>query len=137
MSQTNYTPQRYKVLENVQAADNYGTPILAADFKTVIIDLEQSALNGDLVVYVSDQYFAPDVSQAQGPDNDYHEVGYTDSRDTVYYTAGLNYNPATSTPGGNGRFNLETTGARWVIACILDRASGIVQKLSVTLFNNQ
>lgn len=137
MSLFNYTRQRYYVLEDASDAQNYGIPELASDFKTVIIDLDQNALNGNLRVFVSDQYDAPDVSQPSTATNDYHEVGYSDTRDEVYYAVGLPYNPTTSTPGGNGRFNLETTGARWVIACVLDRVAGKVQKLAVTLFDNQ
>lgn len=138
MSQHNYTRQRYYALENVsEGSDLFGKCFLAADFKTVIIDLEQDALDGDLVVYVSDQYDEPDVTLPAGADNDYHAVGYSDSRNGVYFSATNPYNPSTATPGGDGRFNLETTGARWVIACILNRTTGTVQKLAVSLFDNQ
>ncbi len=137
MSLFNYTRQRYYTIENSTEANSYGEPILASDFKTVIIDLEQDALAGQLVVYVSDQYDAPDVTQAAGPDNDYHAVGYSDSRNGVYFSAPNPYNPATASPGGDGRFNLETTGARWVIACILNRTLGTTQKLAVSLYDNQ
>ncbi len=137
MSIFNYTRQRYYALEDASEAANIGLPILAADFKTVIIDLFQDSLDGDLIVYVSDQYEAPDVSLAAGPDNDYHQVGYSDTRNGVNYSADFPYNPASSDPGGDGRFNVETTGARWIIACILNVASGTVQKLAVNLYDNQ
>jgi hypothetical protein len=137
MSQTNYTPQRYIVLDDAKGPDNIGTPILAADFKTAIVDIEQTLANGTLVVYVSDQYYAPDVSQPAGPDNDYHAVGYSDTRQGVFYSAASPYNPAVSTPGGDGRFNIETTGARWIIPCFLDLSIGTVDKLTLNLYDNQ
>lgn len=137
MSLQNYTRQRYYALENASDANSYGNVVLGADFKTVIIDLEQNALDGDLVVFVSDQYDEPDVTLPAGPNNDYHAVGYTDSRNGVYFGASNPYNPASASPGGDGRFNLETTGARWIIACVLNRVSGTVEKLAVSLFDNQ
>ncbi len=138
MSLLNYTRQRYYALENVDSgSDLLGKAIFSPDFKTIIVDLEQDALDGDLVVYVSDQYDEPDVSQPEGPNNDYHAVGYTDTESGVFFAVGFPYNPSSSTPGGNRRFNVESTGARWVIPCIFNRTTGTVQKLSVALYDNQ
>src|ERR1035437_5267512 len=112
MSLLNYTRQRYSALEGVSHTNNYGKAILASDFKTIIVDLEQNALDGFLVIYVSEQYDAPDVTLPSGVNNDYHDVDYTDTRNGLVFGLGNEYNPASSTPGGNGRFNVETTGAR-------------------------
>lgn len=138
MSIFNYTRQRYVVLQNASAATNLGEPILSADFKTALLDLQASAtLDGELVVAVSDQYEAPDVTQPFGPDNEFFEVGYSDTRNQVYYSSASRYNPASSVPGGSGQFNVENTGYRWIIAGVINRVAGTVDKLSVNLYDNQ
>lgn len=137
MSLYNYTRQRYDVLTSAPASSNYGNPILAADFKTILVDLDQAELDGELAVFVSDDYDAPDVSASFGPDNEFYEVAYSDTRNGVEYNGSNRYNPSSSTPGGNAQFNVQTTGARWVIACILNKVSGELIKLSVNLYDNQ
>lgn len=134
MSQFNYTPQTYVVIENADAADNIGDVILASDFKTRIIDLIPDLLDGDLVVYESDQYEAPDVSQPVSATNYYFPVPVTDMSTSITYFPTAPFNPA---GGAGGRFNVETTGSRWIIACILNRVSGTVEKVVLTLYDNQ
>lgn len=142
MSQYNYTRQKYNVLENASAASNVGTPILASDFKTVFLDLLSAAgatVDGDLVVYASDDYDAPDVGAPLTPTNTFFELAYSDTRNGITYgpTTLTYYNPSSSTPGGDARFNVESQGARWIIACVTNVVSGTVNVLSVTLYDNQ
>lgn len=135
MSLYNYTPQSYVVLENASDADNFGECKLASDFKTRILDLiSQGGLDGDLVVYESDRYEAPDVTQPVTPDNYYFAVPVTDMSTLITYFPTAPFNPG---GGTGGRFNVETTGSRWIIPCILNRASGTVDKLTLTLYDNQ
>ncbi len=138
MSLYNYTRQRYNVLENASAPSNFGKCILASDFKTILVDLDQTGLDGELHIFVADQYEPVDVSLPFDKDtNEYYEVSYKDTRNGVLYSPAVPYNPSSSSPGGDAQFNVETTGTRWVIPCILNLAGGVVDKLSVNLYDNQ
>lgn len=136
MSITNYAPQRYTVLENVSAADNYGSEVQAGDFKTRIVELVAgTGLDGELVVYESNQELPPDITLAASADNSYYPVGYTKTDDQSYLDVD---NPFT--PGGTAGtyvFNVETTGSVWIFAAILNRTAGMVEKVTINLFDNQ
>lgn len=135
MSIYNYGAQKYPQLQNASAADNYGDAILASDFKTRMLDLEcNSSLDGDLVVFESNQYLPPDISQPVSLTNSYYPVGYKNMADQVYYDNTNPYNPVGL---GRASFNIESTGSRWVMAAIINRTAGTVDLLTITLFDNQ
>lgn len=135
MSITNYSPQRYTVLESVSAADNYGSVVLAGDFKTRMVELiAGTGLDGELVIYESNQNDAPDVSAPVSASNSYYPVGYLAVSDQSFYDTD---NPFVPSSAGDYAFNVESTGSVWIIACVLNRTAGTVTKLSVTLFDNQ
>ena len=135
MSITNYSPQRYTVLENASAEDNIGDVVLAADFKTRVVELiAGTGLDGELVVYESNKTEEPNLSIPPSATNEYYPVGYTDTKDQSYYDT---ENPFTPSTAGTYVFNVESTGSVWIIPCILNRSAGTVTKLSVTLFDNQ
>lgn len=135
MAQNNYTPQSYRLIENVSAgADNFGAFLLAADFKTRQLVLEcDNLLDGDIVVYESNQYYQPDITQPNSSTNEYFPVGYTNKADQVYYAVGFPFAIA----GAGAAFNVETTGSRWITAGIINRTTGTIQKLTLTFLDNQ
>lgn len=136
MSIYNYTPQKRTVIQNSTDENSYGAAILAADFKTRIIDVDFGALSdGELVVYESNQDLPFDPALPYDPDtNEYYPVGYTDRADQSYYDTD---NPYTASGAGHKSFNVETTGSRWISACVLSQSAGEVIKLAVTIIDNQ
>ena len=136
MSITNYAPQRYTVLENVSAADNYGSEVQAGDFKTRIVELIAGTdLDAELVVYESNQELPPDISLAVSETNSYYPVGYSKADDQSYLDTSNPFNPAGT--AGTYVFNVETTGSVWIFAAILNRTAGMVEKVTINLFDNQ
>ena len=136
MSNTNYAPQRYTVLENKSAENNYGSAVQAGDFKTRVVELiTADSLDGELVVYESNQELPPDISAPVTPTNEYYAVGYSKASDQTYLDTDNPFNPAGE--DGTYVFNVETTGSVWIFAAVLNRTAGTVAKLNINLFDNQ
>lgn len=132
---TSYSPQLYVLATDSTEADTIGQPLLSADFDQAMIELLSDAtLDGQLIVYASNQYDAPDVSQPVSANNQYQAIGYTDMSDKSYYDAN---NPLTPSGAGILSVNADFTGSRWLIVAVLNRTTGTVLKLSATLFDNK
>ncbi len=135
MAISSYAPQLYVLAENATEPDVIGQPLLSADFDQAMIDvLPDGDQDGQLVIYASNQYNAPDVSQPVSSTNQYQAIGYTDMSDKSYYDTS---NPITPTGDQILSVNADYTGSRWLIVAVLNRTAGTVVKLSATLFDNK
>lgn len=132
MSITNYSPQRYKLLEDV--AEGVGIAVNSGDFKTAVIDIQATGTpDGTLVVYQSNENLPPNVLFASSPNNLYSKIGYTDNSDKSFYDA---ENPVT-VPAGSSSYNVETVGSQWLIVAVEDGTTGTIEILTITLIDNQ